>query len=152
RFKDGHADEADVVIGADGIRSAVRASLFGPKEPRYAGYTCWRGVCPRPAALAPGYAGEWGGRGRRVGVTTLPGDRVYWWATKNEPAGRRAGDERGYVAEEFRGWADPVPELIAATPSGAVLRNDIVDGPPTPRVGVGPGRADRGRRPPDHSQ
>jgi 2-polyprenyl-6-methoxyphenol hydroxylase-like FAD-dependent oxidoreductase len=139
RFKDGHADEADVVIGADGIRSAVRASLFGPKEPRYAGYTCWRGVCPRPVALAPGYAGEWWGRGRRFGITTLPGDRVYWWATKNKPAGRRAGDERGYVAEAFRGWADPVPELLAATPSGAVLRNDIVDRPPTP--GWASGRA-----------
>ena len=29
RFKDGSADEADVVVGADGIRSAVRASLLG---------------------------------------------------------------------------------------------------------------------------
>ena len=83
-------------------------------------------------ALAPGYAGEWWGRGRRFGITPLPGDRVYWWATKNKPAGWRAGDERGYVAEAFRGWADPAPELLAATPSGAVLRNDIVDRPPTP--------------------
>ena len=137
RFKDGSADEADVVVGADGIRSAVRASLLGPEEPRYAGYTCWRGVCPRPASVAPGYVGEWWGRGRRFGITTLPGDRVYWWATKNEPAGGLAGDGCGYVTEAFRGWADPVPELIATTLPGRVLRNDIVDRPPTSRWASG---------------
>jgi 2-polyprenyl-6-methoxyphenol hydroxylase-like FAD-dependent oxidoreductase len=133
RFKNGHVDEADLVIGADGIRSAVRASLFGPEEPRYAGYTCWRGVCPRPSSLAPGYVGEWWGRGRRFGITTLPGDRVYWFAAKNEPAGGHAGDEQAYLAEAFRGWADPVPELISTTPPGKVLRNDMVDRPPAPR-------------------
>jgi 2-polyprenyl-6-methoxyphenol hydroxylase-like FAD-dependent oxidoreductase len=130
-FKSGYADEADAVVGADGIRSAVRASVLGPDEPRYAGYTCWRGVCPRPAAVAPGYVGEWWGRGRRFGITTLTGDRVYWWATKNEPAGGRAGDEPGYVSEAFRGWADPVSELIATTPPERVIRNDILDRPPS---------------------
>lgn len=51
RFANGHEDEAEVVIGADGIRSTVRAVLFGPEEPRYSGYTCWRGVGPRPLSL-----------------------------------------------------------------------------------------------------
>lgn len=137
RFENGHADEADLVIGADGIRSAVRAALVGPGEPRYAGYTCWRGVCARPASVPPGYLAEWWGRGRRFGITTLPADRVYWWATKNEPAGGRAADERAAVAAAFRGWADPVPGLIAATPAAGVLRNDILDRPPTRRWAAG---------------
>jgi 2-polyprenyl-6-methoxyphenol hydroxylase-like FAD-dependent oxidoreductase len=137
RFKNGHADEADVVVGADGIRSVVRVAVAGPGEPRYAGYTCWRGVCPRPPGVAPGYVGEWWGRGRRFGITTLAGDRVYWWATKNEPAGGRAGDERGYVDAAFRGWADPVPELIATTPPDRLIRNDILDRPPDRRWASG---------------
>src|SRR5437868_754556 len=33
RFKNGHTDDADLVVGADGIRSAVRASLLGAEEP-----------------------------------------------------------------------------------------------------------------------
>ena len=78
RFRNGHTDDADVVMGADGIRSAVRAAVLGPDEPRYSGYTCWRGICPRPANLEPGYVGEWWGRGKRVGITTLTEDRVYW--------------------------------------------------------------------------
>jgi 2-polyprenyl-6-methoxyphenol hydroxylase-like FAD-dependent oxidoreductase len=77
RFANGHADEADVVIGADGIKSVGQTTLFGPQEPRYAGYTCWRGICPRPPAIKAGYIGEWWGRGRRFGITTLPADRIY---------------------------------------------------------------------------
>lgn len=136
-FKNGHVDEGDLVVGADGIKSAVRASLLGPEEPRYSGYTCWRGIGPRPASLQAGYGAEWWGRGQRFGITTLSGDRVYWWATKNDPAGGHNSDERAYVAEAFRDWADPVPELIASTPPDKVFRNDIIDRPPTRQWALG---------------
>ncbi len=131
RFANGHTDNTDVLVGADGIKSVVRTHLLGPEPPRYSGYTCWRGVCPRPASLPPGSAGEWWGRGRRFGITTLPGDRVYWYTGVNAPAGQRAADEKAACAEAFRGWAAPVPELIASTPPAAVLRNDSFDRPPT---------------------
>ena len=42
-FKDGCMEEHDAVIGADGIRSRVRAELFGTSDPIYRGYTVWRG-------------------------------------------------------------------------------------------------------------
>lgn len=130
RFQNGHADTADLVVGADGLNSAVRAALFGPQPPRYAGYTCWRGVAPRPALVEPGYVGEWWGRGRRFGITTLPGDRVYWFSVLNSPQGGKAADEHAAVAEAFRNFAPPVPELIASTLPERVLRNDILDRKP----------------------
>ena len=133
RFANGHADEADAVVGADGIKSTIRAVLFGPQEPRFAGYTCWRGICPRPAAIQSGYIGEWWGRGSRFGIITLPGDRVYWFATHNAPAGRQW--DKAAVSDIFRGWADPVPELIDGTPQ--LLHNDIVDRPPMRTWSVG---------------
>ena len=37
RFADGSEAEADVIVGADGIHSPVRASLFGPGAPRFTG-------------------------------------------------------------------------------------------------------------------
>jgi salicylate hydroxylase len=45
-FVDNTELEFDVVIGADGINSAVRASMFGPEVPRFTGYICWRGTVP----------------------------------------------------------------------------------------------------------
>jgi 2-polyprenyl-6-methoxyphenol hydroxylase-like FAD-dependent oxidoreductase len=136
-FANGRADEADVLIGADGLNSRVRAALFGDQKPRYAGYTCWRGVCSRPASLGGGLSAEWWGRGQRFGIVSLPRDRAYWFATANAPAGVYAADEKADVAARFAGWADPVPELIESTPPAAVLRNDIVDRPPARPWGRG---------------
>lgn len=138
RFANGHDDSADVVIGADGIHSAVRASLFGPEPPRYAGYTCWRGIGPRPESIEPGYVGEWWGRGQRFGITTLPGDRVYWFATYNTAAGQHDADVKATLLSLFAGWAEPVPKLLETTPPEKILRNDIVDRPPTRVWSKGP--------------
>ncbi len=52
RFADGSAIEADIVIGADGIHSVVRESLFGADTPRFTGCICWRGMAPIDAVPA----------------------------------------------------------------------------------------------------
>ena len=46
RFAEGTEIEADIVVGADGIHSAVRRSLFGQQAPRFTGCVCWRGLVP----------------------------------------------------------------------------------------------------------
>jgi salicylate hydroxylase len=57
RFADGSEVEADVVIGADGIRSAIRAQLFGADQPRFTEMMCWRCMVPMekvPTRVGPG--------------------------------------------------------------------------------------------------
>jgi salicylate hydroxylase len=49
RFADGSVIEADIVVGADGIHSKVRESLFGADAPRFTGCICWRGMAPADA-------------------------------------------------------------------------------------------------------
>ncbi|MCO7274748.1 FAD-dependent oxidoreductase [Cellulosimicrobium cellulans] len=45
--------EADLVVGADGMRSAVRATLFPASVPVYSGYSSWRAITPVPGARRP---------------------------------------------------------------------------------------------------
>ena len=49
RFADGSEIEADIVVGADGIHSVVRKSLFGADAPRFTGCICWRGMAEAAA-------------------------------------------------------------------------------------------------------
>jgi len=46
RMADGNSPSFDLVVGADGIHSTVRALLFPEIEPAYAGYVGWRGTLP----------------------------------------------------------------------------------------------------------
>ncbi len=46
RFADGSEVEGDAVIGADGIRSAIRAQHFGADRPRFTEMMCWRCMVP----------------------------------------------------------------------------------------------------------
>jgi 2-polyprenyl-6-methoxyphenol hydroxylase-like FAD-dependent oxidoreductase len=52
RFAGGHSERADLLIGADGIRSSVRAQLAPDVQPIYAGYFVWRGT-PNEGDLRP---------------------------------------------------------------------------------------------------
>ena len=45
-FKNGKVVQADLLIGADGVNSAVREYLFPGVHPRYAGYIAYRGLIP----------------------------------------------------------------------------------------------------------
>jgi 2-polyprenyl-6-methoxyphenol hydroxylase-like FAD-dependent oxidoreductase len=116
---------ADLVVAADGLRSALRAALWPDHPgPRYAGYTSWRAVTARPVPLE--YGGETWGRGERFGILPLRDGRVYWFAVANSAPGL-TGDAHAEVTRRFGGWHDPVPELLAATPPDDVNHLDIHD-------------------------
>lgn len=117
--------EADLVVGADGIHSAVRTMLF-PRHPgpSYAGFTTWRAVVPglgRPFAPHESW-----GRGALWGTHPLKDGRIYAYAGAVTPAGGRAADdEKAELLRRFGDWHDPIPELIAATEPGRLLRHDV---------------------------
>ncbi|MFD9444402.1 FAD-dependent monooxygenase [Streptomyces sp. NPDC060006] len=117
--------EAELVVGADGIRSAVRGTLFpGHPGPVYSGFTTWRTVIPLPGADFASH--ETWGRGRIWGTHPLDDGRVYAYAAARVPAGGRAADdERAELVRLFGDWHDPVPAVLAAARPEDVLRHDV---------------------------
>jgi 2-polyprenyl-6-methoxyphenol hydroxylase-like FAD-dependent oxidoreductase len=135
-FTDGTREAADVLIGADGIRSVVRAQLLGDGPPREAGYTVWRGVVDGGASLVPtgSFCSLWG-RGERFVFYDLGHGALYWMSVST--ATEAAGDVRDALLRRHRGWMAPIEEMIAATPRDAIHRTVIIDRPPAPRWGEG---------------
>lgn len=128
---DGQQSSWDLVVAADGLRSATRRFLALDPGLRYAGYTAWRGVTRGPADTG-GMAGEdWGSR-QRFGTVPLADGRVYWFAVATKAEGRAAAaegltSEKDAVAREFAAWYPAARALIAATDEADILRHDLYD-------------------------
>ena len=133
----GGEERADLLVGADGLRSRVRASLLGPAKPRYAGYTAWRAVVEPEGELLPWGTGfESWGRGARFGCAHIGGGRVYWFATVNATEGERddspgsPGGAKATLLRRFGTWHSPIADLIGVADDDAILRTDIYDREP----------------------
>jgi FAD-dependent urate hydroxylase len=139
-FADGSEERGDLLVGADGIHSSVRAQLFGRHAPRYAGYTAWRGIAEAgEGSLPEGVGLNMWGRGTEFGLVGIGRGRFYWFATRNAPEGEKeagAGCKRE-VLSLLSGWYGPARAAVEATAEHEILRNDIYDRDPLPRWGVG---------------
>lgn len=89
RFTNGETAEADAVIGADGVHSVVRETLFGPEAPVFTGRVAYRTVFPTRLlnGLAVDDCVKWWGPDRHiVSYFTNPRrDEVYFVTSTPEP-------------------------------------------------------------------
>ncbi len=138
-FAGGLRADADGLIGADGVNSAVRAQLHGAAPPIYRGYCIWRGIAPQVPGERKGHITETWGRGQRFGVMPIGGGRVCWYATRNGPEGRPEGAEgrKGEILRLFAGWHHPIQDLIEATDPAEIMRNEARDRTALSRWGEG---------------
>jgi len=121
-FADGRTADADVVIGADGIRSAVRAALYGPDAPRFTGHIVWRGLVPTDALpkrlIDPDMTAWFGPKGTVVHYYVRRGEIVNWIAHYEadwrEESWSVESDWRE-AAQAYEGWHPLLAELFSRT-------------------------------------
>lgn len=128
RFADGRRERGTVLIGADGIRSVVRAHLHGPFAPRPAGYVAYRGMARFTLPDDPLDRSRLAmGPGSQAGILPCGPGRTYWFATA--PATGQMIDPKAEALASFRDWLPLLPRVIEATEPAAVLRHDVFDLP-----------------------
>jgi salicylate hydroxylase len=143
RFADGASAEADVVIGADGIHSMVRAALTEPVPPAYSGLCAFRALVP--ADEAPEFARRpaqtlWLGPGHHlVHYPVSAGKFVNLVAFA--PAGNYTTESWtatatvGELLAEFAGWDERLVALLRA--AGTPGRWALLDRAPLTRWSSG---------------
>ena len=119
---------ADLVVGADGIGSAVRRSTFPDHPgPRGTGITAWRWMVDITDTELPTMpqASHTLGVGMEFGIVPVDSRRIYCFASS---ARRRDGSTPSPKA--YRSWHAPIEQLVAAGEQAGMLSHELADLPP----------------------
>jgi len=121
--------DADLVVGADGVRSSVRPLVSARAAKRVeTPYVALRGM--RPAATEPGDAGEYWGRGLLFGLVPFGPEQDYWFTTHRSDIGAEPIDPAQLVEEARERFAAAAPVirvvLAAAGPDTLATRIWVV--------------------------
>jgi salicylate hydroxylase len=119
-FADGSSSLANVLVGADGVHSAIRQAIFGPDRPHFTGCMAWRGLIPverLPERLRAPVGTNWVGPGghvvmyplRRGELLNFVGivERDDWKGESWTDAGTREE-----CAADFKGWHSDIHKII----------------------------------------
>jgi 2-polyprenyl-6-methoxyphenol hydroxylase-like FAD-dependent oxidoreductase len=91
-FTDGETRNYDLVIGADGLYSAVRGAVFpDAPQPAYSGQGVWRAVVPRLPSIKN--AVMWIGPHLKAGVNPVSRESMYLFITEDRAQNERIDEQ-----------------------------------------------------------
>jgi 6-hydroxynicotinate 3-monooxygenase len=149
-FANGATSEADIIVGADGIRSKVREFLLGPEPPQFVGAVAYRAIFPahRLNGLSIADCTKWWGTDRHCLPYYLTGRRDEVYAIGVVPAAVWDSDEasipstREQYLTSFTGFHADLQRVLAAVDSVSLWpifdrqRNDCWSGGPGGRIAL----------------
>jgi len=142
-MESGKVVEGDVLLGADGIWSSVRATMRD--EPvrgdgsgvSYSGYTVFAGELDYDS-FDNGKVGYkvYIGPGQYFVITDIGNGRYQWYAFLAKPAGSAALEEKPdgsspYLQDVFEGWSKDIHHILKATTEDEIQQRDLYDRPPS---------------------
>jgi salicylate hydroxylase len=124
-FADGGTTTGRIVVGADGIHSTVRRTLFGDSRPSFTGYVAWRGIVPAerlPPELTRRVMTTWVGPGGHIVHYLLRRGELFNFVAVVERSDwtTESWIEAGspeQCAADFAGWHDDVRTVITRATS-----------------------------------
>ncbi|MFN8356477.1 MAG: FAD-dependent monooxygenase [Spirosomataceae bacterium] len=123
-FDDSTSIIADIVIGADGIKSTVRNQLFGVGSIRDTKQRCWRGVAEFDWSSNYNHeAFEAWGKGKRFGFVKISDKKVYWFAVCDDILIK----DNSTITELFKDFHPEIVKIISETQNDKIIFSDIID-------------------------
>jgi salicylate hydroxylase len=137
--------DGDLLIGADGIHSAIRSVLWGEVAPTFTGNVAWRALVPverLPAGLIRPMSTVWWGPGKHfvhyyvragalvncVCVVEKAGWEVESWTARGD---------HSELKTDFAGWHDDIQQLIDNVDRESLFKWALFDRPPMREWGSG---------------
>lgn len=131
-FEDGTQASGHCLIGADGLRSAVRQHLFGDLPLRYSGQSCWRGIVKLqlPEQSTGNMVELWGKRsGQRFAYSHISAEEVYYYATLATTAGGKdeLSSVKSFLQSHYDYFGPVAKTILEAVDPSTIIRTDLFD-------------------------
>lgn len=114
--------ESDLVIGADGMHSALRAALFPRTTAAYSGYSSWRAIIPRAGENS---LRQYWGPHAEFGMMPVSETETYWYGYAALAERTSFEDELEAARSRFGRWDPSVRQILERTGPEAVMRHDV---------------------------